>query len=352
MKNRHLYLAVLAFLLAGLIGWRFFGVQPAPTMSLRVEQKSLPSSSASPTDIPKSSSSRPAPVNADAAVINAVAVQSRVQQFQQALDAENARPINYYGKVIDQYGEPVSEANVVGNVMLNVGLESSGYKTFTTTTDPAGLFQFTDLRGVNIGLSITKSGYEIGKYDLASNGPDKGGHSTPADRVVFRMWKLHGAEPMVHWQLNRIGLAVDGTASSFDLVAGKRADGTGDIAIRFTRTPLSIERGKPFDWVLTFQIPTGGFAEITGPYANEAPTNGYQPTITIAEPASAKDWTPSFEHAYFFTARNGQVFGRMTVHLVGDYVTPPTHFELEVYANPAGSRNLEFDAAKAYKPKQ
>jgi hypothetical protein len=299
---------------------------------------------------PASNPSRTAPLNADVAAINAAAVQARIKEFQQALDAENAKPINYYGKVIDQYGEPVSEANVVGNVMLNVGLERSGYKTFTTTTDDAGLFQFTDLHGVNIGLSITKSGYEIGKYDSASNGPDKGTHSTSTDRVVFKMWKLHGAEPMVHWQLNRIGLTVDGTANSFDLLAGKRASGTGDIVVKFARTPLNIEQGKPFDWVLTLQIPTGGFAEITGPYANEAPVGGYQPTVTVAMSAGAKHWTPSFDHAYFFTARNGQVFGRMTVHLVGDYLTPPTHFELEVYANPSGSRNLEFDEAKQIKP--
>ncbi len=329
MKNSRVIFAVLAVLVAVFVGWRFLGVKPPLT-----EPQPL---------APKPSAS---------AATNPAAVQARVQQFQQALDAENGKPLNYYGKVVDQHGEPVGGANVVGNVLLNVGFESSRYETFTTTTDVAGLFQFTNLHGVNIGLSITKSGYEIGKYDKASNGPDKGLHSTPTDRVVFTMWKLHGAEPMVHWRLNRIGLTVDGTANSFDLLAGKRASGTGDIVVQFARTPLNIEPRKPFDWVLTLQIPTGGFAEITGPYANEAPAEGYQPTVTVAMPAGAKDWTPSFDHAYFFTARNGQVFGRMTVRLVGDYMNPPTHFELEVYANPAGSRNLEFDPAKAINPKQ
>jgi hypothetical protein len=67
-------------------------------------------------------------------------------------------------------------------------------------------------------------------------------------------------------------------------------------------------------------------------------------------PASAKNWTASFEHSYYFMARDGKIFGRVAVHLVGDYVTPPTHFELEVYVNPGGSRNLEFDEAKQVKP--
>ena len=40
----------------------------------------------------------------------------------------------------------------------------------------------------------------------------------------------------------------------------------------------------------------------------------------------------------------------MKVQLTADYEKPPTHFEMEVYVNPSGSRNLEFDPAKQIRP--
>ena len=68
--------------------------------------------------------------------------------------------------------------------------------------------------------------------------------------------------------------------------------------------------------------------------------------ITVSRSASEKNWSPSLVQTYFFSARNGQVYGRITVNLMASYEPPPTHFEIEIYTNPAGSRNLEFDPAK------
>jgi hypothetical protein len=171
----------------------------------------------------------------------------------------------------------------------------------------------------------------------------------PQNPIAFTVWKLKGAEPMVHRELNRIGLSCDGTENKFDILAGQRSQGVGDIVVQFVRNPLNVIRGKPFDWDLVLQIPHGGLAEITDLYPNEAPAEGYQPSMSISMAANAKNWSPSFEHSYYFTARDGQIFGRMTVRLTADYEQPPTHFELEVFGNPAGSRNLEFDPAKAIK---
>jgi hypothetical protein len=124
---------------------------------------------------------------------------------------------------------------------------------------------------------------------------------------------------------------------------------TGDIALTFVRDPVNIVRGKLFDWTLTVEIPNGGFAEATGPYTNEAPENGYQQTITVSMPASASNWANSFDQTYYFTARSGQIYGRIKFRLKADYQPPPTHFEMDVYTNPSGSRNLEFDPAKQIK---
>jgi hypothetical protein len=40
----------------------------------------------------------------------------------------------------------------------------------------------------------------------------------------------------------------------------------------------------------------------------------------------------------------------MTIKIQADFQPPPTLFNAEIYANPASSRNLEYDATKVAKP--
>jgi hypothetical protein len=269
----------------------------------------------------------------------------RYAMFAQMLSETNSKRIDFYGKVVDQHGQPIAGVQVKGSILLAVSPIASANKEVVTETDTAGRFQFVGLRGADFGVLLQKAGYE-------SNGKSNWSAGYKPDLnnpLVFTLWKLQGAEPMVHWELNRIGLTCDGTANNFDVLAGQRSQGVGDVVVQFVRNPLNVVRGKPFDWNLTLQIPSGGIAEITSIYPNEAPKEGYQPSISISVAADAKDWSPSFEHSYYFTARGGQIFGRMIVRLAADYEQPPTHFELEVYANPSGSRNLEFDPRKTVK---
>lgn len=266
--------------------------------------------------------------------------------IQEAMNLENTKPINVYGKVIDQYGQPVVGAKVKGGTLLYISIDSSGGQEFSTITDNQGRFSFTGLHGARFGFGLEKEGYEydpkkyLGWWD--NYRPDANG---PA---VFTMWKLKGAEPMVHIEAH-CGLAVDGTATSFDLLTGKKTS-DGDLAIRLVRNPVNIDRSKPFDWTLTLQINGGGLIPVETTYTNEAPAEGYKSSVTVSMHASEKNWSPSLVQTYFFKARNGQVYGRITANLMANYQPAPTHFEFEVYTNPSGSRNLEFDPSKVVKP--
>jgi hypothetical protein len=354
MKNRTRISVAVLFLALGLLAWWLIChkvAQPVLAGKNAIVGVAVPATRAIPP-LPTVPSAPPVYVDPSAApdseaIKRALTSGEKGQVALAIMQVANAQRIVFYGQIVDQNGQPVGGVKVEGSTLLVLGADHSGGNYYQTSSDSEGRFSFLDAHGNGLGFKFEKPGYEYNYRQpqgwTAEYKPD------PNAPVVFTLWKLAGAEPMVHWQLNRIGLTVDGTANNFDLLAGQRAR-PGDIVVQFARTPLNIEQGKPFNWVLTLQIPTGGFAEITGPYPNEAPANGYKPTITITMPASAKNWTPSFDHSYYFTARNGQVFGRMTVHLVGDYLTPPTHFELEVYANPSKSRNLEFDPAKQIKP--
>jgi hypothetical protein len=137
----------------------------------------------------------------------------------------------------------------------------------------------------------------------------------------------------------------DGSVTKFDLLTGKK-NPDGDLIVNLTRNPLNIDRRRPFNWSVTLEIPNGGVQEISNIYPNEAPAEGYQPTMTLDFPTNKAGWQPEFQHAYYFKSKDGQVYGRMTINIMANFQPPPTLFDVEIYANPAGSQNLEFDWKK------
>ena len=83
-------------------------------------------------------------------------------------------------------------------------------------------------------------------------------------------------------------------------------------------------------------------------YPYEAPAAGYQRSVTITMPAKAPDWTQGMTVSYYFY--DGKNYGRITIDISANYQPPPNPFDVELYMNPSGSRNLEFDRAKQIDP--
>ena len=157
--------------------------------------------------------------------------------------------------------------------------------------------------------------------------------------------KMKDPEPMVHSEIE-VGIPCDGTQRNFDLLTGHRVENGGDLTVSFARDPVDIVPGKHFDWELVLGVPQGGLIQVTDLYANEAPADGYLPSITIEMSSETNTWTDSFVNTYYLKNRGGSVFGRVKIHLTGSYQPPPTHFKIDAYLNSAGSRNLEVDPSK------
>ena len=255
---------------------------------------------------------------------------------------ENHQAQNHYGRVIDQNGQPVAGVEVEGIVELMDGFVVGKMEKHKTQTDMEGLFQFVGLTGASLSANVSKPGYVI-DYRVGRSKPVEG-QSSPNDRVIYIMCKLHGGEPMKHFQLDS-DVPCDGGIVSFDLLTGKKTP-AGDLIVKLTRNPIIIDRRKPFDWSVTMAITNGGLQTITNLYPNEAPVAGYQPSLTLDFPADMVGWKKEINNSYYFKSKGGQVYGRIAVHILADRPQPPTYFDAEIYANPAGSRNLEFDPQK------
>ncbi len=292
----------------------------------------------------KTSPKHGGPVNPATAFVTPIAV-DKGSQITAILEVENQKPIEYYGKVVDQYGSPIADAEVQGGVLLNVNFDASRTDIYTTKTNAEGLFEFDGLHGVSIGISIKKANYVSSPSGFRK--PAGGNQSTPTDRATFVMWKLQGGEPLVH-QNFIVKLQCDGTQEKVNLLKGTTVSSNADMVIRFTRNPVQIVRGTPFEWTLTLEVPGGGLIEVHEPYLYEAPESGYQETVTITTGPNPQSYADSARQAYYYKSADGK-YGRISIDLQADFQPPPTYFGINIYLNPSGSRNLEFDPKKEIK---
>jgi hypothetical protein len=345
MKKLHFYIIVINIVLA-MVGWLFFEsnicaqVQPSASQPDNEAPQFLtnapPPGFATRVDYLKSFTSekdilnarRAGLINEDESILAMGALEDKME----------SKPMDTYGQVVDQNGQPVAGVKVQGLVKVGIG----DSEEHDTETDAQGLFHFLGLHGQGLGIRLQKQGYEYG-YKIPYQRP--GNYlPDPNSPVLITMWKLHGPEPMVHTSIHAY-IPCDGGVTRFDLLTGKKSP-NGDFSVNLIRNPVNIVRGKPFDWSVTFEVTNGGLQTITNFYPNEAPLEGYQSRITFDFPTNMPQWSSLFTPSLYFKSKDGKMFGRMTVKIMADYQPPPTLIRADIYANPAGSRNLEFDGNK------
>lgn len=258
--------------------------------------------------------------------------------------SENHKSMDFYGKIVDQDNQPVEGVSVTAGVGTYEGPTRSGGQKYYTVSDAAGRFSFTGIHGAGCGYILEKSKYEFNQRQPFASRP-KDYVPDPNNPAVISMWKLQGAEPMLRTQI-QAGLACDGTSRRLDPLSGRRD--TGKLIVALTRNPINIDRERPFDWTLNLEISGGGLIETSDIYPYEAPTGGYQHSVSISMPANTKQWTPQVNRSYYIF--DGKNYGRITIDIMANYQPPPTHFEVASYMNPTGSRNLEFDQTKQIHP--
>jgi hypothetical protein len=155
---------------------------------------------------------------------------------------------DFYGKVVDQYGQPVVDADVTAHISLTMG--DGG--THTTQTDANGLFQLTGIRGQSLSITPSKAGFQIDSAHLGLKGLN-GIESAPNKRETYTMWKLNGAQPMIHGEITSRKIIPDGSPFTIDFVKGQIAEETndaGDIIVKI-QAPLEVKPRQQFDWSFT-----------------------------------------------------------------------------------------------------
>jgi hypothetical protein len=245
-------------------------------------------------------------------------------------------PIEFFGKVVDENGNPVSGASV--NFHWVEFPDENGNRSTNTESDAEGLFSLRGVCGPILTVLVSKEGYyprrggaHYGPLAAESFSPD------PKDPVVFVLRKKGTPEPLV--AINRsYQIPRGGTPVSINLETGNAMTGrSGHLVVQCWTEDSGKRSGEKYDWRCLITIPGGGLALTEEEFPFLAPENGYVPTTEIVMPAARPDWKSDVELKFYYRLADGR-FGRMTFSMIagGD------HFcMIESFLNPTGSRNLE-----------
>ena len=247
------------------------------------------------------------------------------------------QPRSFYGKIIDQYGQPVVGVQVTGSIEVLNGLGNElQTQTYNTQSDSEGLFAFTGKTGAPINVVVKKEGYIMGGRGDVYHGPP-GEKTTPDDRAVLTMWKLHVPEPLLSYNIDS-QVPYDGTPITFDIATGKQTS-DGELRVTLTRSPLDVRRGRDiFDWTIRTEIIGGGLITENDPYPYWARENGYVPLFEFSMGSNNIPWHSTITQNFYIKTARGQ-YGRMQASVYS--ALTPARIQFGFTINPSGSQNLE-----------
>lgn len=241
------------------------------------------------------------------------AVARKVGTIAAFLDAFKT-PIELYGKVVDQHGDPVPGATVKLFPVDTPSGDQSKSKV-TMSSDANGKFSVKGLNGFSMGVQATKDGYlylsPLGGPSSSAmvdygNGASEGKRfSNPVTPLTLTLQKVGPVEPMYYMEETRWRLPLDRTVRRIALDS-KKGTGPHQIEFRlFSNTHIRDEEGNnaytQFDWSFEASILGGGFIWNDSDYNFETPESGYKESIRYDHPASQpREKWKSFQNGRYF----------------------------------------------------
>lgn len=251
------------------------------------------------------------------------------------------QPIEFYGKVIDDNGQPIPEVRV--RFIWN-DLSEEGTSEASTISNEDGLFSLANVRGKGLSVRLEKEGYDVSHrqnqfgFEYA-NAHEPHFHVPDSERpVVFHLRKKGPAEPLLVLDKG-YRVPKDGTPVEVNLTTGRQVPaGQGHIRVECWTYDQEKDAFKRYTWRCRISVPGGGIISSTNEFDYLAPAAGYVESDLIEmRPDMGRDWTKDVKRSYFMHLRDG-TYGRAKFRMIasGDHF-----FVVDSAVNPSGSRNLE-----------
>jgi hypothetical protein len=287
------------------------------------------------------------------------------------------RNVNFFGKVVDQYGDPVEGVQLELVILsyqdsfidyLKSGREQIKNK-LSMTTDANGMFSVEKKKGTSFKIErMTKEGYStpdrgVQTYfvynNLSSGKTSSMYHSSDKSQpVVYHLWKKGETEPLIKQGVQLLIEPAKGiTEMYYPLVLNGNASPQPmlgwDIKLTGKNIPSPDPKKQHEDyWEVTMTAGDGGGLQLTdSPHANLAPENGYQTSLTIK---STDQQYPreNIVRRVYYRDKYGKKYAAFRVEFGFGSIKDEGAFYVtlaDMRINPNGSRNLEYDPSKRIK---
>lgn len=268
-------------------------------------------------------------------------------EAQKTIGQMNEQSIAFYGRLIDQDGNPVVGAKIGGATLYN-NMVSYGKRSYDAVSDSDGYFEFPNIKGRDFNCTPRKEGYvywpksAYNGYVLSHLAPlNERFVSDPKKPEIFRLWKNKGAEVLLCSALH-LSLQPDGTLLYVDLKARKLAKEHGDVAFwcRYTVIPETTPFEKSaVEWDFGIKVIGGGVISTDSTLLFEAPADGYQESWTYRIESGTRGPTLDDQSFYLKTADGN--YAVFNIEANYDPTNPDCSMRVGWRLNPTGSRNLE-----------
>jgi hypothetical protein len=245
--------------------------------------------------------------------------------------------IEFYGKVVDEKNLPVAGAMI----KLSRGdLSPAGTTQVGVQSDADGLFSLTGVVGRGLNVSVEKMGYYTSKlnrysYEYAEFSDRNFHQPEPSNPVIFHLRKKQGADALFYRE------------QEFKVTVGAINEVTLDTGAKLQIELLANPRPRQGPWAMRVTVLSGGLQSAAEEFPFLAPTDDYQSSLTLDDDTpKPPGWAEIYEGGAFYLKSRSN-YGRLEIQMISgrDWM------RIKTWLNPSGSRNLEFDPAKAIKPK-
>jgi hypothetical protein len=261
------------------------------------------------------------------------------------MESQNV-PVDFFGEVIDQDGNPLAGARVQGGVLNAVviapvpGGAQDKNIPIDQKTDSGGRFEIRDVLGRALQIeSIQKDGYEVEPgYCPHSFGASVGDYSNPA---IFKMWRSDIHEQLVVGE-KKFQIIPDGRPYFIDLMKGEISQTeNGDLKVWIKYPEQTVVGDQIYDWRCEVDVVSGGLCQSDSYSMFFAPTDGYVPTFQLQQNIKSGERGSIGNQKFYVNLRNGRIYGRIQLDLITPYNSEtPGLIRLSYAINPSGSRIL------------
>ncbi len=247
----------------------------------------------------------------------AEALQIYVNRLRHDGQADWKIPMNFYGKVVDENNQPVSDAKVHFG-WTTVGVPGN-YAEAETSSNGEGLFSLTGQHGKELEVRVEKDGYYpvehgngILSFEFAQPAAANYYEPDSDNPVIFHLRKKGEGAKLFSKSLN-VSLNNNHPQDRVNLMQGFiKSDGN---LIIVADTSKFLPGAQPFPWTVTLNMTEGGLVETDSQFPFLAPTSGYISTVTMDMTNLDRSvWRGQMTKTYYFYLPSTNTYGRMTIN--------------------------------------